>query len=123
ARLRQIEGDLPAALELLEEAEPLYDTDMSPPVRPVTAVAARARLAGGDLAAARRWADAAGLTPDDELGYVREYEHLTLARLLLAEGALDAATRLLDRLLDAAERGRRTRSVIEILVVRSLAED
>ncbi len=64
----------------------------------------------------------------DDLTYVHEYEHITLARLLLAlhvvEGADDLreqATELLDRLLSAAEDGRRMGSVIEILVVQALA--
>lgn len=48
----------------------------------------RALLAGGNLAAAEQeWADATGLAPNDELAYVREYEHITLAHVLLADGA------------------------------------
>ena len=65
-----------------------------------------------------------GICPrEDELSYLREFEHITLARVLLAQyGAeraerfLDEATRLLERLLDAAEAGGRAGSVIEILV-------
>lgn len=60
----------------------------------------------------------------DELSYLREYEHITLARLLLAqhttqraEHALHEATQLLERLLKAAEQGRRTGSVLEVLVL------
>ena len=124
ARLRQAEGDLPAALDLLDEAERVYNTDMSPPVRPVSAVKARAQLAAGDVAAARRWAADRGLAPDDDLSYLREYEHLTLARVLLAthtadgdDRSADDAIRLLTRLLAAAEAGRRTGSAIEILIV------
>jgi LuxR family maltose regulon positive regulatory protein len=123
ARLRQAEGDLAAALELLDEAERVYNTDLSPPVRPVTAVKARAQLAGADLPAARRWATASGLSPDDELNYVQEYEHVTLARVLLADRATDDAARLLERLLAAAEVGARSGAVIEILTLLSLAQD
>jgi LuxR family maltose regulon positive regulatory protein len=123
ARVCQAEEDLATAVRLLGEAERVYNTDMSPPVRPATAVKVRAQLAAGDVAAARRWADSSGLTPDDELTYVREYEHVTLAHVLLAEGAADDAARLSRRLLAAAEQGRRTRSVIEVLVVLALAED
>ena len=61
--------------------------------------------------------------------YVREFEHITLARLLLAQGARDRsddrigeAIELLERLLAAAEAGGRTGSVIEILVVQALAQ-
>ena len=54
ARLRRARGDLDGALELLDEAAPLYDTDFSPPVRPVAALRARVQLARGDLDAAAR---------------------------------------------------------------------
>ena len=128
ARLRRAEGDLDAALDLLDEAERVYNTDMSPAVRPVAAVKARVQLAAGDLAAARRWAAERGLAADDDLSYLHEYEHITLARVLLAthtadrdNRSVDDATRLLERLLAAAEEGQRTGSAIEILVVLSLA--
>jgi LuxR family maltose regulon positive regulatory protein len=121
ARLRQAQGDRAAALALLDEAEHVYNTDMSPPVRPVTAVKVRAQLADGDIGAARRWATSRGLAPDGGLSYVREYEHITVARVLLADGSAGDATRLLERLLVAADEGQRTGSAIEILVVLSLA--
>ncbi|MFI5086635.1 MAG: LuxR C-terminal-related transcriptional regulator, partial [Actinomycetales bacterium] len=64
----------------------------------------------------------------DEPTYLHEFEHITLARLFLARhtadgapGDLDAATRLLERLLRAADDGQRTGSLIEILVLLSLA--
>ena len=124
AWLRRAEGDLGTALRLLEEAEPLYNTDFSPPVRPVAALKATVQVELGDLAAVTRWADSNGLGPDDELTYVREFEHLTLARALLARGSadeLERATRLLDRLLAAADDGQRSGSALEILVVLALA--
>jgi LuxR family maltose regulon positive regulatory protein len=65
-------------LALLDDAERLYDTDMSPAVRPVSARRARTLVRQGDLAAARAWVRARGLTPDDELRYMTEFEHITL---------------------------------------------
>jgi len=128
AGIRQAEGDLAAALDLLSEAEGVYNTDMSPPVRPVVAVKARALLAAGDLAAARRWVTECGLGPDDDLSYRHEYEHISLARVLMAmpnggpEGRpVDDAIRLLTRLLAAADQGQRAGSAIEILIVLALA--
>lgn len=127
ARIRQTEGDLSGAIELLDEAERVYNTDFSPDVRPVPAVRARLHLAQGKVADALRWARERHLSADDELTYVREYQHITLARVLLAQcvaqGAKDAgeeAGRLLDRLLAAAREGQRGGSVIEILVVQAL---
>ena len=82
----QLDGDDDGALELLDEAEQRFNTDYSPAVRPVPAIKARLRLARGDVEEARRWATDRQLSPDDELSYLHEYEHLTLARVLLAEG-------------------------------------
>ncbi len=117
-------GDLDGALELLDEAERLYVGDFSPDVRPIAALRARVWIAQGRLAEASGWARERGLSAEDELSYVREFEHVTLARLLLAQGARDRAdaprstrrSELLERLLAAAEDGGRNGSVIEILV-------
>ena len=128
ARLRAAEGDLSTALELLGEAERLYVADYSPNVQPVHASRARVLAARGDLAEARAWARQHHVATDDDLSYVREYEHITLARILLAEHAgtasrqaLQDAAALLDRLLTAAENGERNGSVIELEVLRAVA--
>jgi LuxR family maltose regulon positive regulatory protein len=128
ARIRQAEGDLDGALDLLSEAERVYVGDFLPNVRPVPALKARVRIAQGSLGEALGWAREQGLSVDDELSYLREFEHITLARVLMAryqgeraEGSVRGATRLLERLLRAAEEGERAGSVIEILVLRALA--
>ncbi|QYG95549.1 helix-turn-helix transcriptional regulator [Iamia sp. SCSIO 61187] len=124
ALLHHAHGDDDAALELLTEAERLYDTDYSPRVRPVSAITTRVRIARGDVAAGERWAAAHGLSATDEPTYLRELEHITLARLLLARGTIDAAEEavgLLGRLLTAAEQGDRGGSSIEILVLLAVA--
>ncbi|HEY0736915.1 MAG TPA: LuxR C-terminal-related transcriptional regulator [Herpetosiphonaceae bacterium] len=128
ARIREAEGDLDGALTLLDEADRLYMSDFSPNVRPIGALKIRVRLAQGRLSEALDWARAQGLSVQDELSYGREFEHITLARLLLAQGKsslaesfmLDAMG-LLQRLLHAAESGERMASVIEILVLQALA--
>jgi LuxR family transcriptional regulator, maltose regulon positive regulatory protein len=124
ARVRQSEGDLDGALELLSEAERLYMGDMFPNVRPVPALKARVWIAQGSLAETLGWAREQGLSVDDDLSYLREFEHITLARMLLAEHAevsVHQAARLLERLLLAAEEGERAGRVIEILVLQALA--
>jgi len=130
ARLRAAEGDLTAALELLEDAERVYVGDYSPNVQPVSASRARVLAARGDLEEARAWARQHAVTTDDELSYFREYEHITLARVLLAEHTatgspqpLQAAVALLDRLLAAATDGGRMGTVIEVEVLRAVAYD
>jgi LuxR family transcriptional regulator, maltose regulon positive regulatory protein len=128
ARLREAEGNAGAAVDLLDEAERAYVGDFFPNVRPVAAVRARSRLLRGELGEALAWVRERGLSAQDDLSYLREFEHVTLARILLAlhraersEPSLQDAARLLDRLLAEAESGGRTGTVIEILAVQSLA--
>jgi LuxR family maltose regulon positive regulatory protein len=125
ARIRQAEGDLDRALDLLSEAERVYVGDFFPNVRPVPALRARVWIAQGRLGEALGWAREQGLSADDDLSYLREFEHITLARVLMAryqdERSVQEALRFLDRLLRAAEGGERAGSVIEILVLRALA--
>ena len=49
ARLRAAEGELSAALELLDEAERVYVGDYSPNVQPIHATRARVLAARGDI--------------------------------------------------------------------------
>jgi LuxR family maltose regulon positive regulatory protein len=128
ARLLEAQGDLDGALDRLGEAERLYLRGFFPEVRPIAALRARIWIAQGRLAEALRWARDRGLSAADDLSYLREFDHLTLARLLLAQsnagqdaGALREALDLLGRLLAAAEAGGRAGSVNEILVLQALA--
>jgi LuxR family maltose regulon positive regulatory protein len=128
ARVRETEGNLGGALDLLNEAERLYVSDFFPNVRPVPALKARVWIAQGRFSEALGWAREQGLSVDDDLSYLREFEHITLARALVAryqderaERSIHEATRLLERLLPAAEAGGRTGRVIEVLVLRALA--
>src|ERR1022692_5183042 len=96
---------------------------MFPNVRPVPALKARVWIAQDRLGEALGWAREQGLSVDDDLSYLREFEHITLARVLVAryrderaERPVHEATRLLERLLPAAEEGGRTGRVIEIQI-------
>ncbi len=127
AQLRVAQGDLDGALDLLEDAERLFSSAFSPDVRPIPAMKARVWIAQRRSDEALAWAREHHLSPDDDLTYPREFEHITLARLFLArkqdDGAghpLGEATGLLERLLKAAEEGGRTGSVIEILALLAL---
>ncbi len=124
ARLLWAEGDPGTGIALLDEAETLYTPDFFPEVRPIPALRARAQLAAGRKADALLWVRAGGVSVDDELSYLREFDHITLARVLLASPAdassIADANRLLERLLGAAEEGDRGGSVLEILVLQSL---
>jgi LuxR family maltose regulon positive regulatory protein len=128
ARIRVAQGDLNGALDLLDQAERLYDANFSPNVRPIATRKVRVWVTQGRLGEALGWVREQGLSVEDKLSYLREFDHITLARLLLAcyqrdrEGSsIAGVVGLLERLLKAAEEGGRTGSAIEILVLQALA--
>lgn len=128
ARIQEAQGDWAGALRLLNEAEPLYVGDFSPNVRPIHALKARVLIKQGELEKALAWARDQKLSIDEDPNYLREFEQITFARVLLAQfqrnhstNLLHDTTGLLERLLKAAEKGGRTGSVIEILILQSLA--
>ncbi len=128
ARLKESGGDLEAALVWLDEARRVYVKTPIPDIRPIEALKAEVYLKQGRLAKAQDWARARGLSADDEISYLGEFEHLTLARVLMAEyqrrqarHLILQAIGLLERLLKTAETQTRTGSIIEILLVQALA--
>jgi LuxR family maltose regulon positive regulatory protein len=127
ARVREARGDLTGALALLDEAETHEVRGPLPRVRPIGALKARIRILQGRLVEATDWVRDRRLSVDDDLSYLREFEHVTLARVLIAryetggdEPSLHDAVRLLERLRTAAEEGGRTGSVVEILALQAL---
>ena len=78
-------------------------------------------LAQNNLEAALEWAQEGGMSIDGELPFLREIEYMALARLLMAQGRFNETTRLLKRLLEAAEAGGRVSRVIELLILQALA--
>jgi LuxR family transcriptional regulator, maltose regulon positive regulatory protein len=128
ARMKQTQGELDGALDLLNEAERLFVRTPLPDVRPISALRARIWVAQGRLIEAQGWARERGLSVGDAPSYLREFEHVTLARLLIARhrgdrgaGSIHEAIGLLERLLQAAEEGTRIGSVIEISALLALA--
>ena len=128
ARIRVAQGDLNGGLDLLDQAERLYDANFSPNVRPIATRKVRVYVAQGRLGEALAWARERGLSVDNELSYLHEFDHITLARVLLAryqseraEGSIFEAMGLLERLLKAAEERGGKGSVIEILVLLAMA--
>ncbi|MGE0058735.1 MAG: LuxR C-terminal-related transcriptional regulator [Dehalococcoidia bacterium] len=128
ARERQSRGDLAGALEYLDWAEDSFVAGPLPDVRPVGALRARIWARQGELDLTSRWIRDRQLDVDDELSFLREAEHITLARILLAryraggdEASVRQAISLLTRLLVAATQGGRNRSAIEVLLLLSLA--
>jgi LuxR family maltose regulon positive regulatory protein len=127
AYLKEAQGDLDGALVLLDKAERQYVRNPLPE-RSIAALKARTRVRQGRWNEAFSWVREQNLSSDDDLSYAREFEHLTLTRALIAryktdrtDGDFHAALRLLARLLQTAEEGGRNGSVIEILILQSLA--
>ena len=76
AQLKEAEGDLDGALALLNEAERLYYINPRPNVRPVAAMKARVWIKLGRLAEASDWVQGQGLSVDDDVSYLRVFEHV-----------------------------------------------
>lgn len=119
ARLRLAQGDLPGGLALVADlgqgvplppgvtAESLFGSLQARfylsvgQLEPVVAWAQAAGLLAPGLAAAG--APAPGLPPDDSQIAARPIEYLTLARLLLAQGQVEPARPLVERLVQLTE--------------------
>jgi LuxR family maltose regulon positive regulatory protein len=124
SRTLQAQGDTDGALSALQEATRVrqqYPLARGWVVPPLAAYRARLALAQGDMASAALWAQEEELRADGEVGYQRETEYITLARLLIAQDNADEAVGLLQRLLENAEAGGRTSRVIEILLLLALS--
>ena len=85
AQIKQSQGDMAGAITLLDEAETLYFSTPLPNLRPVSALKARVWIAQGKLTAALGWEHEQGLSVDDDLSFLRQFEHITLARLRIAQ--------------------------------------
>ena len=110
ARIKQAQGDLDEAFNLLEQAERLYDGNFSPNVRPIKTRQVRVWIAQGRLGEAMGWVREQGLSVENELSYLHEFDHITLARVLIArykndrtDSSISEVMGLLERLLQAAE--------------------
>jgi LuxR family maltose regulon positive regulatory protein len=130
ARLQQARGDHTGALATLQKFAHMGQQRGFDPLvlAHCAAVQAQLVLAQGHLEAALGWAAESGMHAADTPSFARELEHLTLARVLIAQGRsqptarfLTEAVALLDRLQAAAEAGGRMSSVLEILILRALA--
>src|SRR5829696_7451568 len=122
AWVRQAMGDPDGALEAMEEACRTYSrADVVALAYPAWSERARLLLTLGRVEEAARWTPEQGLTEHDEVSYLREGDHLVLARVLLAQSRPDRALGLLERLDALAASQGRTGSLIQIRALRALA--
>jgi LuxR family maltose regulon positive regulatory protein len=122
ARALAVKGDLAGAQRVIEEIEKSACEFSIPPWIQHAASAFKAELwlASGNREAVSRWVEERSLGSEDELTNRRESEHIVLARFLLAQGQLDEAELLLDRLIQCAEAGTRVYSLIRIMLLKTL---
>lgn len=128
AQLKESEGDLDSALDLLDDAQRFYARSLIPNTHPIDALKVGIYLKQGRLSNAQEWVREHGFSVDDDLNYLREFEHVTFARVLVAEYQINRKERsiqdalsLLKRLLKAAEEQKRMGSILEIMIVTALA--
>lgn len=133
ARVQFAQGEFLRAQQTMDQAQKLAVRFDSSEFDDILVGAHQARLwvAQGELQAATRWARQRGLEPaceseTQEPGglyayFLRDLEHLTLARLYMAQDRPEAALAALEPLLATAEAAQRLGSVIEISILRALA--
>jgi LuxR family maltose regulon positive regulatory protein len=87
----------------------------------VAALEVLLRLRLGDEAHGRNWVRASGLGIEDEIGLPQRTAYITLARMLLRQGAAAPAQTLLSRLLRTVEDSGSHGLAIQVLVLQALA--
>jgi LuxR family maltose regulon positive regulatory protein len=124
ARALQALGNVEEAITALKEAARVwqqYNLSRWFLVSSVSAYQAWLSLAQGDIESAERWAQEKALDPHGKLLFQYERDFLTLARLFIAQGDVDKALGLLQRLLESTEQGGRIARCIEILSLQALS--
>lgn len=129
ARLQQARGDMAGARDALQQARRAVRGWETPEITAdLAAHQARVWLAQGDVPSAVQWVHDSGIRASEQPPYLHEFELLTLARVLIAQGSaegdeavLKEALNLLERLLQLSESAGRTGRVMEISMLRALA--
>ena len=126
AWIRQAKGDSEGALEAMDQACRMYPSmpvhsDATSLFNPASTERARLWLVHGRIEEAAGWTEERSLTDEDAVTYLKEADHLVLARVLLAQAQATRASRLLERLDALADAQGRNGSLIQIRALRSLA--
>jgi LuxR family maltose regulon positive regulatory protein len=116
-------GDMDNAKEIIQKMNHVaLEHDVTPwTSNQMAAWQARIWLTQEKLDSASQWAEKCELDVDGVLTSVHDFDYVVLARILIAQERLDETSRLLQRLLEAAEAGGRTSKMIEILMLQALA--
>ncbi|KAA3662488.1 MAG: helix-turn-helix transcriptional regulator [Chloroflexi bacterium] len=127
ACIKEAQGDLDSALNLIQEAERTFQPAALPDLRPISAIKARFLVRQGRVTDALEWVHKRDFD-DNALSYQHEFENISFVRVGLAnyeqnqdEHVILEAIQFLNNLSEAAEAGARTGSLIEILILQALA--
>jgi LuxR family maltose regulon positive regulatory protein len=122
AQVRHAQGQRAAALTALHQATqiaqqlPFHWTQIA-----TAAALVRTRLMLGEPAEAAGWLAQAKPSPQDELTRLREGDHFTAARVLMAQGRATEALALLAHIAQVAEAAGRMKAVVESCVLTAVA--
>jgi LuxR family transcriptional regulator, maltose regulon positive regulatory protein len=130
-RILQARGDADGANKRLQAA--MKSTQMNSSQRyhaELTACQVQLWLAQNDLDTASQWAQESNLSTEVEFNPQNEFEHISLARVLIAQGRAESdektlakALELTKRLALSAESAGRRGHLIELLILQALALD
>lgn len=128
AQIRVAAGHYDDAMALLEDAKSDFKPGTPPNISPPESLRARFLLKQGRLDDALDWIQRRDLSTEDVLHFSEEFDHITLARVKLAqyqqqpnEHGLECLLDFLERLRHAASDGGRVGRVLEILILQALA--
>jgi len=116
-------GDMAGAEEIVQKMDKVAQESIVPTwiMNLNAAWQSRIWLAQDKLEAAAQWVRERRLEPDKAPTHVSGFEYIALARILIAQGRWDETTKLLQRMLEAAEVGGNTTREIEIMMLQALA--
>ncbi len=131
ARILQARGDANGANKMLQAAINSTQMDLQQMYQAeLTACQVQLWLAQEELDTASRWAQESNLSAENEFNLQNEYEHISLARVLVAQGRISSdgamltrALGLVERLALSAESAGRKGQLIDLLILQALALD
>ena len=131
ARILQARGDANGANKMLQAAINSTQMDLQQMYQAeLTACQVQLWLAQEELDTASRWAQESNLSAEIEFNLQNEYEHISLARVLVAQGRVSSdgamltrALGLVERLALSAESAGRMGHLIDLLILQALALD
>jgi LuxR family maltose regulon positive regulatory protein len=121
AQVRAVQGDWEGAFAALDDLASFGESNPAMVMPAVETLRALLWVAQGKVDAAYHWAMNAGLDPKGEINFQQLGDFMVLARVLIAQGALNEVVDLLIRMIEMAESAGWLRSLTEMRVLLALA--